>query len=146
MELQQSLWEDGEGRSVLAAVYRPVQSPGLSRAHNKRRQGEREKGGARAWLIPSLLTHWAVRPAARVRSATEKNMAGQSFLVSPGKDPERARDARRARSRARPSASGAASRILRQGSCGARERSRAAGAQWAEMCLGEGRGEDQPGP
>lgn len=48
MELQQSLWGDGEGRSVLAALYRPVQGPGLSRAHNKRRQGEREKGGAGA--------------------------------------------------------------------------------------------------
>lgn len=32
-------------------------------------------------LIPSLLTHWAVRPAARARKTAEKNMAGQTVCL-----------------------------------------------------------------
>lgn len=38
-------------------------------------------------LIPSLLTHWAVRPAARARSTVEKNMADQTVCL-PRRRPE----------------------------------------------------------
>lgn len=34
-------------------------------------------------LIPSLLTHWAVRPAARARNAAAKNMADQTVSLCP---------------------------------------------------------------
>lgn len=86
-------------------------------------------------LIPNLLTHWAMRPAALARSAAEKNMADQTVGLSlrhqaripsePGTHGVRAPEPRPCESRAaRPSLLG--------GGGGARRCAWAAGAQWAE--------------
>lgn len=75
------------GETAKAAVSLP-RSTGLSRAQGSRvltTKGGKESGRRAApepGLIPSLLTHWAVRPAAPVRSATEKNMVGLTVSLS----------------------------------------------------------------
>lgn len=108
VELQRPIWGEGEGRNALAAACRPVQSPGLSCAHHKRRQREREKGGgsARAHSEPPYpVCGEASRPGPQRRREEHGGPNPWPFPEAPGENPE-SRDARRARSRTRPSASG----------------------------------------
>lgn len=145
VELQRPLWGKGEGRGVLAAACRPVQSPKVPCVHNKRWQGEREKdgGSARAHSEPPYpLGGEAGRPGAEDR---REEHGGSNCLPSPAapeKHRERARDARRARPQAKPTAS----RSLRRSSGGARGRAGVAGAQWAEISRGEEQSKDQLRP
>lgn len=94
VELQRPLWGKGEGRGVLAAACRPVQSPKVPCVHNKRWQGEREKdgGSARAHSEPPYpLGGEAGRPGAEDR---REEHGGSNCLPSPAapeKHRERAR-------------------------------------------------------
>lgn len=54
--------------------------PGFSHAQNYGRGAAAEPG-----FLPSLLTHWAAKPAARARSAAERNMAAPHRSPFPGR-------------------------------------------------------------
>lgn len=132
---------EGEGRSVLAAACRLFRAQ-RSRVPTTKGDTEKEKRAAAVpGLIPNLLTHWAVRPAASARSAAEKNMADQTVGLSlrhraripsePATHDVRAPEPR-------PRESRAACRCLGRGGGDARRLAGTAGAQWAETFPGRG--------